>query len=110
MRLPNAEEAIVDERKLREYCLSREHPRGRHKARVFASELGLSAEDSHEVALALKRAATENDSLPGISDFYGDRYIIDFIWRRTGREATVRSIWIVLREESVPRFVSCFIP
>jgi hypothetical protein len=63
-----------------------------------------------EFALALKRAVTENDSLPGISDFYGDRYIIDFIWTRAGREATVRSIWIVLREECFPRFVTCFIP
>jgi hypothetical protein len=46
MKLPYAESAIVDVRKLRDYCLSAAHPRGKHKARVFASALGLTAEDS----------------------------------------------------------------
>jgi hypothetical protein len=46
MSLPNGERAIVDERKLREYCLSAVHPRGRHKARVFASVLGIQQRDS----------------------------------------------------------------
>jgi hypothetical protein len=31
MKLPNAERAFVDVRKLRDYCLSGEHPRGQHK-------------------------------------------------------------------------------
>ena len=35
MKLPNGERAIVDTRKLLEYCLNSEHPRGRNKARVF---------------------------------------------------------------------------
>ena len=35
MKLPNAEQAFVDVRKLRDYCFSTEHPRGQHKARVF---------------------------------------------------------------------------
>ena len=34
---------IVDLAKLRDYCLNEEHPRGRHKARVFRSRLGLTA-------------------------------------------------------------------
>lgn len=37
MKLPNAERAVVDVRKLRNYCLNAEHPRGQHKARVFKS-------------------------------------------------------------------------
>jgi len=40
MKLPNPERAIVDLKKLRDYCLSSEHPRGRHKARMFAAILG----------------------------------------------------------------------
>lgn len=32
MHIPNAEQAVVDIRKLREYCLSMTHPRGKHKA------------------------------------------------------------------------------
>ena len=37
MRLPNGERAVIDIRKLQEYCLNSQHPRGRNKARVFAS-------------------------------------------------------------------------
>lgn len=36
MKLPNADRAVVGLAKLRDYCLSPTHPRGRHKARVFA--------------------------------------------------------------------------
>ncbi|MGH7818267.1 MAG: DUF6883 domain-containing protein [Candidatus Binatia bacterium] len=44
MRIPNADRAVVDPRKLRDYCLSPIHPRGRHKARVFAAAVGLRSE------------------------------------------------------------------
>lgn len=43
--LPNAERAEVPEEKLRLYALSREHLRGRDKARVFRSALGIGEED-----------------------------------------------------------------
>jgi hypothetical protein len=39
--LPNGENAILDLRKLEDYCLSTEHARGRHKARVFRDALGV---------------------------------------------------------------------
>jgi hypothetical protein len=36
MKMPGGHAAIVDRQKLTEYCLNPEHPRGKHKARVFA--------------------------------------------------------------------------
>lgn len=36
MNLPGAEEAIVDDAKVRDYLLSREHPVGRFKATFFS--------------------------------------------------------------------------
>jgi hypothetical protein len=45
MKLPNAERAFVDIAKLRDYSLDPVHPEGKHKARVFASALGLSRSD-----------------------------------------------------------------
>jgi hypothetical protein len=45
-KLPNPDDAVVDIRKLRDYCLNPAHPRGRNKARVFASVLGLTASDA----------------------------------------------------------------
>jgi hypothetical protein len=57
MNLPNANRAVVDIAKLRDYCLSPDHPRGRHKARVFAASLGLTANHAEELRDALLEAA-----------------------------------------------------
>lgn len=78
MKLPNGESAIVDVAKLRDYCLSPTHPRGRHKARVFASVLGIIAAKAEQLRDALLKAAIGNEAIPGPSDEYGFRYIIDF--------------------------------
>ena len=47
MKLPHGEAAIVDPQKLTGYCLNLEHPRGKHKARVFAT-LGFTVESAGE--------------------------------------------------------------
>ena len=49
MRLPNGANAVVDIEKLRDYCLSAQHPEGRHKARVFLSVLGLTSADADKL-------------------------------------------------------------
>lgn len=109
MKLPNAESAIIDIRKIRDYCLSAEHPRGRHKARVFELVLRITASDSEVLVAALKRAAIENEAAAGASDSYGDRYIIDFEMKSGDRTAAIRSCWIVLKAESAPRFITCYV-
>jgi hypothetical protein len=43
--LPRAELAVAPEDKLRDYSLNADHRTGRHKARVFASVLGIGAGD-----------------------------------------------------------------
>ena len=109
MKLPGADNAIVDIAKLRHYCLDLHHPRGRHKARVFAAALGLMQADAEILRDALRAAAREVDAIPGNSDDYGDRYTVDFQLERGGRCAKIRSGWIVLHRESSPRLTSCFV-
>ena len=109
MRLPNGEAAVIDVGKIRDYCLSREHPRGRHKALVFERVLGMTAEDSEELQNALRHAAVERDASIGGTVRYGARYIIDFELERGGRKAVVRSCWMVRNGEREPRFVTCFV-
>jgi hypothetical protein len=48
MKMPGGDAATVDRRKLTAYCLNPEHPRGKHKARVFAT-LGFTAENADEL-------------------------------------------------------------
>jgi hypothetical protein len=45
-RLPQSDEAILDVRKIEDYCLNPSHPRGRHKARVFRDALGIHRDDA----------------------------------------------------------------
>jgi hypothetical protein len=45
MLIPNGDRAVVEEAKLIDYCLNNAHPRGRHKARVFRSSLGIGEEN-----------------------------------------------------------------
>ena len=110
MKLPGGDGAIVDIAKLRNYCLDPQHPRGRHKARVFAATLGLAQTDAECLRDALLRAAREADALVGESDEYGDRFTVDFELNRGNRRSVVRSAWIVLRDETAPRLTSCFVP
>jgi len=53
MKAPNAERAIVEIEKLRDYFLSENHPRGKRKARVFASALGITVDDAAELRSAM---------------------------------------------------------
>ncbi len=43
MNLPNGNQAEISIQKLIGYCLNPEHPSGKHKARVFNSRLGITA-------------------------------------------------------------------
>ena len=49
MLIPNAENAIVDIRKLRDYCLNPEHDEGKHKALLFSRVFGMTAEDAEDL-------------------------------------------------------------
>ena len=70
MKLPNAENAIVDMSKLVDYCLSPTHFRGRNKARVFQSALGLTVDDALELQEALKQSVLKHDAIEGASDLH----------------------------------------
>ncbi|MBA3702443.1 MAG: hypothetical protein H0W79_06385 [Rubrobacteraceae bacterium] len=108
-QLPNPENAVVEMQKLRDYCLSPEHPRGKHKARVFASSLGLTGEDSEELRQALLSAAVSGEATLAEEDEYGQRYMLDFEMSTEAGSATVRSGWIVRSGEDFPRFTSCWV-
>ena len=109
MKLPNGDRAVLQIEKLRDYCLSTEHPRGRHKARVFAASLGLSAEDAEQLRGALLDAARTCDATAAEEDSYGQRYVIEFNMSGPRGRATVWSSWIVRRGEDFPRLVTCYV-
>jgi hypothetical protein len=108
-RLPRCDEAILDIRKIEDYCLSPSHPRGRHKARVFRDALGLQRDDAAWLRDALLEAARLGDAFQLAADAWGIHWQLDATIRRQGKSAVVRTIWIVRAGESVPRLVTCWV-
>jgi hypothetical protein len=108
MKLPHGERAVVEIEKLQGYCLNPHHPRGRNKARVFAS-VGIRQADAVELRTALLAAARNEEATPGVANPFGQRYIVDFDIVREGKTTKIRSAWIVRVEEDLPRLTSCYV-
>lgn len=108
-KLPNCEYAIVEIAKLRDYCLSLDHLRGRHKARVFQSALGLTADHAEALRDALISAARSYEATSTGLDEYGQRYMLDFPMSGPSGRAVIRSSWIIRVDEDFPRLASCYV-
>lgn len=108
MRLPRAEHAFIDPCKLRDYVLSPEHPVGRFKAAFFAA-LGFTSWNWEPLERELRRLAQQEMAEPCGLTAFGQKYLTrGRITGPAGRDATVLAIWIVLKGEEVPRFVTVY--
>jgi hypothetical protein len=109
MKLPNGEHATVPLEKLRAYCLNPTHRVSGHKAHVFEAVLGLTTAQAEEWQQHLLAIARTGEAVLGVQNAYGQRYIIDFAMPTTMSTAVVRSTWIVLVGQDIPRLTSCYI-
>lgn len=109
-RLPNSDQAILDIRKIEDYCLNPQHPRGRHKARVFRETLGIGRDESYWFRSAILSAVRQADVAEPASDAAGRRWRIDIFIERQNRKIVVRTVWIIRTGENTPRFVTCWVP
>ena len=108
MQLPYSENAEVDIRKLRDYCLNPVHDEGKHKSRLFAAALAMDAGHAEELRDLLLDAAKTQEAQLGRQDAFGQRYTIDFDLEWRGKHATIRSGWIVENGRTVPKLTTCF--
>jgi hypothetical protein len=110
MKLPGGDRAVVELAKLADYCLDETHPRGRHKARVFAARLGLGRADAALLRAELLRAAASSpDAVQGAVDGFGSRFGLDLVVTGPKGSGVVRSAWIVRTGEDFPRLTSCYL-
>jgi hypothetical protein len=108
-RLPNSERAILDIRKIEDYCLNTEHPRGRHKARLFRELLGATRGDGAWLRDVLLDAVRTGEAVELAGDVFGTRWRVDVPVSRHGKNIVVRTVWIVRTGEDAPRFVTCWV-
>lgn len=109
MIIPNANRAVVDIRKLRDYVLNPLHERGKHKARVFASVFGLTANDAETFREYLLQVVQTHEAQLGTRGNYGQMYWIDLELTWNDVTENVRITWIIRYHEDFPRLVSCFV-
>jgi len=108
MNLPNAHQAIVDERKVRDYLLSQSHPVGRFKA-AFFSRAGFGSESVEQFITALRDLAANGQAERGSSSEYGQKYLISGkLTGPSGETIQVTSVWILPTPDGTPRLVTVY--
>ncbi|MEM2126510.1 MAG: hypothetical protein QXQ53_08960 [Candidatus Methanosuratincola sp.] len=108
MKLPHAEHAQIEARKIRDYLLSPTHPLGRFKAAFFRT-LGYTQENWERLVQDLKEQHLVLDVKEVEETAYGRKYSIEGpLVGPNGRSALVVSVWIVEEGEEVPRFVTAY--
>ncbi len=108
-KLPGHTEPIIPEDKLR-YCLDPLHEKGRDKARVFRSALGIGLEEMAQLERMLREGVSEHAALRrGTFRDGTERWMVE--WVVTGRLGPLRfiSAWSVDGSSGRPRLVSCYL-
>lgn len=108
MLIPNSEKAVVDIRKLRDYCLNPNHDDGKHKARLFLSILEMTADHAEALRQILLAVVETHEARLGRKDEFGQRYTLDFTLKWQNRSATVRSGWIIEHDSEAPKLTTCY--
>jgi len=106
--LPNANKARIEPTKLHEYLLSSTHPIGRFKHPFFTGP-GYSKEQWQQLEADLLDLAVAGEARFGQSTEYGQKNEVHGILTGpSGKVAGVVSVWIILEDEDIPRFVTAF--
>jgi hypothetical protein len=106
MRLPQAELAIVPERKITHYLLNPAHPAGGSKAWFFL-HFGFTLAEWQKLAEALHRHACESEVVKMEQTPYGRRYVLDGrLIAPDGASLNVRAAWYIDVVGDAPRFVT----
>lgn len=108
MQLPNNAAAYVPEEKLINYLLNMDHPIGGSKARLLAGH-GFTIANAHAFAAALQRLAAQNPVASRQQTSHGLKFIVDGdLPTPRGTTLRIRSVWIIDRDGTAPRWVAAY--
>ena len=69
----------------------------------------MTADDVEDLREILLEAVKKHEASLDLKDQYGQRYHVDFLRRWQGRQAKIRSAWIIESDVESPRLTSCYI-
>jgi hypothetical protein len=105
-KLPNADRAVIDDKKITGYLLCDTHHVGGPKS-AFFKRFGFSSDRPEELAGALLAHAAACEVQKMITSSRGTKYEISGpLQAPDGRLPLIESVWILLAGDSVPRLVT----
>jgi hypothetical protein len=107
-RLPSADRAVIEERKIARYLLARDHPAGRAKAALF-ERFGFEIANWQVLREALL-AHARTSRIVSLSDTeFGTKYILEGLLRTPDRRRLrLRAVWFVESGDVSPRLVTAY--
>ena len=106
MRLPNADEAIIAERKLGAYLLDLS-AKDASKARLFAA-LGYTQDNWQQFEADIRSQHLTRDAVEVAPNEFGRRWRIEAELRGPLGSAMIRTTWIILFGEDTPHLTSAY--
>ncbi|GBO53065.1 hypothetical protein APA_973 [Pseudanabaena sp. lw0831] len=108
MKLPNGDRPEISMQKILGYCLNINHDKGKDKARVFQSRLGITSQNADRLVELIQIAAVEGEVVQESNTKFGKEYKVDWEIPNTGG-TELRTIWEVSIEAGYPRLISAFL-
>lgn len=106
------DDIVIDPRKLTDYALDPENPKGKDKALMFQRHLGYTKENYQLLIDQINQHVLDAEAIPQNEDRYGIRYQIDLEIR--GIEAQqieiVRTGWLIPLNSRQARLTTLYIP
>ncbi|MCT7975466.1 DUF6883 domain-containing protein [Laspinema olomoucense] len=102
---------VIDPRKLTEYALNPDNPKGADKALMFERHLGFTQDNYQPLLQQILLQALETEAILQSTDKHGQRYQVDLEIRGTqaGQQEIVRTGWIVESESDAARLVTLYV-
>ena len=106
MKSPGADRAIVSAEKVRDFLLSPVNPRARGKSAFFHA-LGFNISNWETPRWALLDIARSGNANLGQESEFGAKYEVRaIITGPAGRQAVIKTVWIVDAGDDQPRFIT----
>lgn len=109
MKLPNGDNAVVQDQKLYGYLLNEQHEHNPGHAVLFRRLLGITPDNAGILREALLRAAADEPIAHHCATPFGVRYQIDFSMTGPRGRYTIRSAWQIEHDARVPRLVTAYV-